>query len=182
MSISLALDIATSVSVITAAYFYIKDAKRAREENSEKIERSRFEKKQEFAISRMQKITDAIGYHRLEFEPIHSGFSASDGREKTAFFNLYIKLLCKFKMQLLVIKDSDFVIYANNDEKNSIEEITNYIDETIEYTKKVGQKIKDNTVTNDDTNKLINFIDKYDEQLSNLTIKYAELLKNRLSY
>lgn len=170
MSISYGLDIATSVSIITAAYFYIKDVRRARDE-----------KKQQFAISRMQRIIDAIGSHRIQFDPIHKGFEHSIGTEKTSYFNNYLSLLRKLQIELLVVKDSDFVMYATNDEIKAIDKIMNYITETFQYTSNAAAKMGSNTITAEDITKLLDLINTYDQNLSKLTITYAELLKHRLS-
>lgn len=170
MSISLGLDIATSASIITAAYFYIKDVRRARDE-----------KKQQFAISRMQRIIDAIGSHRIQFDPIYRGFENATGTEKTAYFNNYLSLLRKLTIELLVVKDSDFVMYATSDEIKAIDKIMKYTNDAFEYTASVAAKMATNTVTAEDITKLINLVNTYDQNLSKLTVTYAELLKHRLS-
>jgi len=182
MNFSLGLDIATSASIFVATFFYIQDLRRARIENIENINRSKYENEQKFAISRMQKIIDAIGLHRVEFNRIQKSFNSSIGKEKTAHFNSYLDLLYKLKIDLTIVKDSDFIMYANEEEVKSIDEIMNYINEVTEYVTLASAKMIDGSITADEIKQLMIFINTYDQKLSKLTITYAKLLKHRLSH
>lgn len=165
MNLSYSLDIATSFSIIIAAFYYVQDGRRGR-----------IQRRNEFAISRLQKIVDSIASQRLQFMPIYEDFSKSAGTEKTKHFNRYILLMKNLYINIHIIKDSDFEMYANEKEKKVFNEIIEYIDECNETT----SKIINGEVSPEIVQRLENQINTYDKKLSSLSQNFSIILKERL--